>query len=142
MRCGGEIVQYSGPRDAAGFRDALIVAHSDMVSHPLPHSLRDSKDPDSGHTVGLWSSGYSFNLTFDGITFVNYDEDDTQAWSNCAHCNFPNTKYMEGKTTYVKNIKCARPANSSLLHAVPSRHNSHSILVNAYSSRNIGAGTW
>lgn len=107
MRCGGEIVDYNGPREAAGFRNALIVAHSSLAPDPLPHSLRDSKDPDIGHSVGLWTSGISFNLTFDTLTFVNFDRSDVQAWSNCAHCNFPNTKYNEGKTTYVKNIRSA-----------------------------------
>jgi hypothetical protein len=104
LRCGGEIVNYNGPREAAGFRDALIIAHSSLAPDPLPHELRDGRDPDVGHTVGLWSSGISFNLTYDGLTFVNFDRADVQAWSNCAHCNFPNTKFNGGKTTYVRNI--------------------------------------
>ena len=104
MRCGGEIVIYQGPKEGAGFRNALIVAHSDQVEVPLPHSLRDSVDPDVGRTVGLWPSGYSYNLTFTNLTFVNFDRSDTFAWSNCAHCNFPNTKNNEGKTNFMQGI--------------------------------------
>ncbi len=76
MRAGGEIVIYQGPRDMAGFTNTLVVAHSSLVDVPLPHSLRDSKDPDRGITVGMWPSGYSYNLTYRNITFANFDRDD------------------------------------------------------------------
>ena len=104
MRCGGEIVIYQGPKEGAGFRNALIVAHSDQVEVPLPHALRDSVDPDVGRTVGLWPSGYSYNLTFTNLTFVNFDRSDTFAWSNCAHCNFANTMNNEAKTNFMQGI--------------------------------------
>ncbi len=104
LRAGGEIVIYQGPRDMAGFRNSLVVAHSAQVDVPMPHNLRDSVDPDVGRTIGMWPSGYAYNLTYSNITFVNFDLAETSAWSNCAHCNFPNTKNNEGKTNYMRGI--------------------------------------
>jgi hypothetical protein len=104
MRAGGEIVIYQGPKGKAGFRNTLVVARSGQVQVPFPHSLRDIRDPDVGRVVGMWPSGYSYNLTYENIAFVNFDGNDTFTWSNCAHCNFPNTKNNEGKTNYMKAI--------------------------------------
>jgi len=104
LRAGGEIVNYQGPRDKAGFLNSLVVAHSDKVDVPLPHSLRERADPDVGRTVGLWPSGLAYNLTFSNITFVNFDRSDTFAWGDCAMCTLPNNvnglemNYMDGIT--------------------------------------------
>uniref|UniRef100_A0A061S937 Ipt tig domain containing protein n=1 Tax=Tetraselmis sp. GSL018 TaxID=582737 RepID=A0A061S937_9CHLO len=52
----------------------------------------------------MWPSGYAYNLTYRNITFVNFDRSDMFAWSNCAHCNFPETKNNGAKTNYMRKI--------------------------------------